>query len=265
MYIELKKHDFSIARKFFNIKKYHIPAMAVINNNFPGRVFVDNKENPQIAMVWALSRWSYINSLEETIEYKSFLKEVMSSEIVPILNQLHIDWFEIYAEEHINWDSIINEALDCYIIDKHYENTFTLDREKYSKIDMNINTLRDVKINEVCVPMVSEEYKNYIDEKKYKNKAYGITLEKNGQVIAQCLNNGFINNKEYFIDLDTFNKEERNKGYGTFAAYELIRRQLEKGFIPLWETTVNNVPSQRVAEKLGFQKIEEYPVYCIDI
>jgi RimJ/RimL family protein N-acetyltransferase len=33
----------------------------------------------------------------------------------------------------------------------------------------------------------------------------------------------------------------------------------------LWETTVNNIPSQKVAEKLGFEKVEEYPVYSIKI
>lgn len=57
--IELKKSDYEIVKKFFADKKYRVPAIAVLNGDFPGKVFVDNIDNPEIAMVWALSRWSY--------------------------------------------------------------------------------------------------------------------------------------------------------------------------------------------------------------
>jgi len=90
-----------------------------------------------------------------------------------------------------------------------------------------------------------------------------MALRKNGEVISQCVNNGFIHENRYFIDLDTFDKYERNKGHGTLISYYLIINQFKKGFLPIWETTVDNIPSQKVADKLGFEKVEEYPVYSI--
>jgi hypothetical protein len=59
-------------------------------------------------------------------------------------------------------------------------------------------------------------------------KVCGMTLKKKGNIISQCLNNGFIYNNYYFIDLDTFDKGERNNGYGTFVSYKLICSELKK-------------------------------------
>ncbi|OPX46007.1 GNAT acetyltransferase [Ruminiclostridium hungatei] len=92
-----------------------------------------------------------------------------------------------------------------------------------------------------------------------------MALRKNGEIVSQCVNNGFIHENQYFIDLYTFNNCERNKGYGTLISYYLIIDQLKKGYLPIWETTVDNMPSQKVADKLGFEKVEEYPVYSINI
>lgn len=55
-----------------------------------------------------------------------------------------------------------------------------------------------------------------------EEKVYGMTIKKKGNVISKCLNNGFIYNNNYLIDLDTFDNEQRNKGYGTLISYKLI-------------------------------------------
>lgn len=53
MAVELTREEFAIAEGFFNKTMFQIPALAVINSSFPGKVFVDNKENPRTALVWA--------------------------------------------------------------------------------------------------------------------------------------------------------------------------------------------------------------------
>ena len=66
------------------------------------------------------------------------------------------------------------------------------------------------------------------------------------------------------IDVDTFDKSDRDKGYATAAGVALLDHCLESGLNPLWETTEDNIASQRLAEKLGFIKNEKYPVYAIE-
>ena len=66
------------------------------------------------------------------------------------------------------------------------------------------------------------------------------------------------------IDVITFDKLERGKGYAIAASVGLLDYCLGKALHPLWETTEDNTASRRLAEKLGFVEKETYPVYAIE-
>lgn len=80
-----------------------------------------------------------------------------------------------------------------------------------------------------------------------------------------CRDNGLRVDREYFVDVDTFDPSERQKGYATLAAETLIRHTLENGYSPLWETTEANLASRGLADKLGFDPHEMYPVYAFTL
>lgn len=263
MNVELKQDEFISIETFFNENRYQIPALAVINRSFPGRVFVDNKDKPEIALVWAISRWSYISCKKLLPKHKDFISSVFNNKIIPIMKVTCEKRFEVYADNNIEWDDMLNKSLCEYQIRKHYENTFVLNKEKFKAFTSSLEVPKDIKICERAYPIVPEEYRRYIAYDEFEKKVFGMIIKKNDNIISQCVNNGFIYENNYFIDLDTFENEERNKGYGTIISYNLISNQLKKGLVPLWETTINNLPSQRVANKLGFEKIDEYPVYSI--
>lgn len=263
MYIELEPKDFNSVENFFNENKYQYPALAVINGDFPGKVFVDNKDNPKIVLVWAISRWAYISCKELLPRHNNFIKDVFNSGILPLIKAVGEKRFEIYADNNIGWDGMLNEALNKYQLDKHYENTFILNKEKFIEFTSHLDAPKDIDICENTFNIIPVEYSKYVFNDQSKKKVFGMIIKKKGEVISQCLNNGFIYNNYYFIDLDTFNNIERNNGYGTLISSKLISNLLSKGLFPLWETTTNNLPSQRVADKLGFKKVNEYPVYCI--
>ncbi len=263
MSVELKTEDFKIVESFFNVNKFQIPALAVINTKFPGKVFVDNKEKPEIALVWALSRWSYLSCKEILPKHRSFIIDVINNKIIPLLKEVGESYFEVYSDNNTLGDSVLNESLKDYKVKKHYENTFILNKEKFENSDFSIDMMKDIEVCENILPIIPKAYNKYYAYDKLGNEVFGMALRKNGEIISQCVNNGFIHENQYFIDLDTFNNSERNKGYGTIISYYLIINQLRKGFLPIWETTVDNIPSQKVAYKLNFEKVEEYPVYSI--
>ncbi|WMM25507.1 GNAT family N-acetyltransferase [Tissierella sp. MB52-C2] len=258
MYIELDKDEYQIVRNYFNFN-FQIPAVAVINGDFPGKIYVDNKENPKGIIVWAISRWAYAYfELESLKRNRAFFKELMIKEITPIIDDLKEQYFEVYSLSD-DYDKILEEEIEGFCLyDKHYENTFILNEEKFNKLELkNISG----EILERNFPIVPERYKNYFKIIEMNKETQGMILTVEGKIVSQCMNNGFENDNKYFIDLDTFSEKERNKGYASVVAYELIREQRNKGMRPLWETREDNIPSLRVAEKLGFEKIERYPAY----
>ena len=54
------------------------------------------------------------------------------------------------------------------------------------------------------------------------------------------------------------------RGVATLVGTELIEYSLKNNLFPFWETTEENVTSQRLAKRLGFKQIERYSVYAIE-
>lgn len=143
--------------------------------------------------------------------------------------------------------------------------TYELNLDEFKKY---FNTIPDnIIYEEKKFAIVPKEYRKilYNNNNFLNMKTQGISLIKNGKEITRSLNNGLQYNNKYFIDLDTFDKEQRRKGYGTITSAILINMLLKDKLMPLWETTEENISSQKVAKKLGFQKIEKYVVYNIKI
>ncbi|WP_071458655.1 GNAT family N-acetyltransferase [Bacillus massilinigeriensis] len=260
MTIELLDNNTGIAASFFQ-QKYQIPAQAVIHGRFPGKVFVDHEENPEIALAWAVSRWSYIAGENPSSKHFPFMKEVLEEIVSPMLKITGEKYFEIYCDNNSVWDDFFHEFHGNSPVRKHLECTYTLNEAKFQEYRASLEMPDDIEIQEIKLPIIPENFRDIVLEEKQLTT--GFTLVKDGQTLSQCINNGFIHHGHYFIDLDTFCTQERNKGYGTLAACQLISHQLDQGLSPLWETTNSNIPSQAVAKKLGFEPAEEYAVYTI--
>lgn len=261
--IELNFKEYHLAEPFFK-KKQYIPALSVIHGNYPGRVFVNDRE-PDLVIVWAIGRWMYlegnINSEKEKTELNSFIYDV----VIPECKQSNVNWFEIYASDIKCWDELFLDGLHLVKADKHYESVYTLNLDKFKRVKETFSPpIENIEVNLLEFEILPEEYRNlkYIDE-RFLTKSYpGIEIRKGHELITICRNNGFVYNNEYFIDVDTFVHEQRGKGYATLAAIKLIDHLLHNSMFPLWETTHQNTPSHKLATKLGFEVKEDYPVYA---
>ena len=58
------------------------------------------------------------------------------------------------------------------------------------------------------------------------------------------------------IAIDTL-PEHRRKGYAAMCVSNMIRYMHPKGKQPIWQAVENNLPSRRLAQKLGFEPIDE--------
>jgi RimJ/RimL family protein N-acetyltransferase len=98
-----------------------------------------------------------------------------------------------------------------------------------------------------------------------RRTSFGYQLIDGKRVVAVCNSFGFEAGSEFMVEVETHREEDRGKGYATLVATALIDHALERGLSPLWETTEDNIPSQRLARRLGFVQVESYPVYGMRI
>lgn len=262
--IELNVNDYYRVEPFFIGRKQYIPAMSVIHGNFPGRVFVDQLDEPKLVCVWATSRWMYMEGRVTNEKDKEKINQFILDIVVPDCKQRNANWFEIYSSDEGDWDELFLHGINSITAEKHYESVYILNCDKFkSKLYASRDPLDTIiNLNEYAI--LPKEYHDlpYIEE-VYKSKTcLGVELQAGNEVVSICRNNGFVLKGEYFIDIDTFDEEQRYKGYATTAAIRLIDHLLKKGMSPLWETTHQNTPSHKLALKLGFEVDESYPVYA---
>ena len=65
-----------------------------------------------------------------------------------------------------------------------------------------------------------------------------------------------MSNEVQKVGINTL-QECRGKGYATDACMKCIEEMLKNGKVPQWSTDINNIASQKLAEKVGFVKLAD--------
>ncbi|MNI43801.1 hypothetical protein D3C73_981440 [compost metagenome] len=265
---ELRPGEFWRLEAFFNRKKQHLPALSVLQEAYPGRVFVNQTGNPDLAVVWATGRWMYAAGNIELELNKAAVKRLLKDTVIPECNALNLGWFEIYTEGTEAWDQLFLSGLEGLQAGRHFESVYELQLEQFRQVEDAVPALPDdlqLEIGEY--PVLEQTYFHlpYLRHDLLKQIAIGAAVKSGRRTLSVCKNNGFTVGNEYFVDVDTFEFAQRGQGYATQAARALIRYYLQQEMIPLWETTHENIASHRLASKLGFIPVEHYPVYSFRI
>lgn len=267
MMIELKVEDYPAIEVFFSSKKQHIPALSVLQGNYPGRVFADDATAPTLAVVWATGRWMYAAGDSSTELNRMKLTVFLQTEVIPGCKRRQENWFEIYTDDCDAWTALFRPAYAGLQVYRHMESVYEFNRARFNLPEGKVT--EDASGSSVTVdygefPVLEdhEDDLSDINNRFSRLTTTGAVVKVEGQVVSVCKHNGFTVNNRYFIDVDTYSEAERGKGYGTLAARSLISYYLERGQLPLWETTHENTASHNLALKLGFEPVESYPVFA---
>ncbi len=235
MIYELPCGEFENVRNLFEDHKQYVPVIAVIEGNFPGRVFVDNTEAPSNAMVWAVSRWSYVEGKESNKDFFDFLPELFDKIIIPDSKKISMDWFEFYLSNSKIMTNNLENSLKDFKLFNHMESVYVWDKEKYKLFREKYIIPEKIQIEKVDCPIIPKSTCNvsFIMEKFSTMTSFGFDLFIENNKIARCCPNGFTTGNEFMIDVNTYGKEDRGKGYATAAGVALLDYCLENNLKPL--------------------------------
>lgn len=100
---------------------------------------------------------------------------------------------------------------------------------------------------------------NYNSGKDFLNNSFGFCINKDNQVLSACTA-CLVSKKSAEISIIT-NSKFRNKGLATLVAAKFILYCLEHNLIPHWDAA--NYSSYLLAQKLGYEFINEYKIYYV--
>ncbi|UCE12688.1 MAG: GNAT family N-acetyltransferase [Candidatus Heimdallarchaeota archaeon] len=272
--IELKIDDFSRVRSLFSTSKHlRFTIDAVIAGNSPGRIWVDNPNDPSKVFLWDGFHCYYLVGTPDNVEFNVALKKLLLDEIIPEAISRNREVFKIEYSPN-EWESFIKETLKGKLPIKTNRSFFVFNANSQypSWRDILPNDFQVRKIDRELLESNIGNIESIFDEinecwysfDDFLQNGFGFCIiydQKNGDKSVQGWCTG-----EYFsegkcgIGIMTFRKFQ-NRGFATAMASEFVDFAVSKGIQPHWDAWTSNYASIRVARKVGFEKIEDYHAF----
>ena len=254
--IELESENYlNVLPMFKNIKQAVLP-YAVCEGYNPGRIFVDDEQDPQTTMIWTPVGYYFLvlGQGQKLDEVANLLTETF----IPTSKAIGETGFILIAEFD-NWKEKTSALLNNREVIEIFRRPFKFHKEHFNanwreKIPAGFDLKRvDESLAEQAHILGS--WKSLDD---FMSHGIGYALM-NGDKLASVCSSVFVSSTRVEIDVHT-EEEYRRRGFASITASALIEECLRQGKQPNWECFWENEESTALALKLGFEQLADYPV-----
>lgn len=267
---ELKSNEFERVRPMFQGFDYSLSIHAAIEGNNPGRIFVDEAEQPRTA--FALTVEGYLLAGEHdnptTNEaLRCLLKEkIFTGEVF-----VNGDWSMSLAVHPETWEAKLPELIPTHEVEKN-------DRYHYLcrtvKFDWRNNMPEGYTIHRVDRALLDDDrfvFSGPLGEwmdfeemwwtvENFLSKGVSFCVVQGQEAVSWCTCDCVAGDQ---IDVGVItHPAHRRRGLATVAVAATVEHCLSHGFSVVgWHCNARNVGSWKTAEKVGFQRNREYAYY----
>lgn len=247
-------------------------ARSVIEHCVPGRVYVDNFDNPKTYYVIHPYGMSLLFGDSHNKEFNDSFRDYSLN--LNKIREKH-EWMQAFPDA---WDAVLKELFkDCLIkssenvekkeygiIELNTRINFTFNQNKYfdfrkKHIVTNYMIIRTDK--QIFIEMKGSVVPFYFwnsAEDFYKN-GVGFSLFYDKK-LASTAYSAFIQDNKLELGIET-TEEFRGRGFAQYTCSALIDYCIENDFEPIWACRLENYSSYKLALKLGFEPCAEIPYY----
>mgnify|MGYP004572075523 CR=1 FL=1 len=217
------------------------------------KVLVDNITSPTIVQI---IQGTFIILAGDTHneDAKKLIKEIPSRYGIQPTSK---EWIDLAKEIHKeNLKSNTRFRLSSSKLDKDYLKEI-IHNHQYKQY------LKEIDMNDIDKMFNDELQKyhffNYNSGEDFLNNSFGFCINKDNEVLSACTA-CLLSKKSAEISIIT-SPNFRKKGLATLVAAKFILYCLENNLIPHWDAA--NLFSRLLAEKLGYEFIDEYKIYYL--
>ena len=269
MLAELGKDDYSKVRPVFE----RLPRTAVVGTLAgltPGRVYVDDLNHPESAVIWNDYRFSYLAGDPADDAFCQGLVDLLDGELLPALGGSHDPTLVLYPDSTA-WIDVLEHRLAAYKPQRLFRSL-----HRFSRVDFEqgAGSLADPVQGFQLLPINAELCERFPDlafayellwggVHNFLARGFGFCMLADGELASAC-DSAFCAGGRAEIGVET-RIPYRRQGLARQVAAVFIRESLERGLEPVWECWWENEASRSLAARLGFEWLEDYPVLFIEI
>lgn len=255
---ELKKEEYKkVIPLLKDLKGIYLPADAVVEYNQSGHIYVNNQINPSSCLIVNCCGSYLILGEEGDTDFNNSLLQFLMDK------SKHLNFFDLSLSTE-KWFIQMNNLLDGYAV--------RLSRTAY---DFNPNNLSQLNTCATKIPanftlkyMDEELYDRFLQQinplyfkswgsfQEFSSKGFGFCLLKKDKFVSICTTD-YVAGGYAGIDIETM-YEYRRQGFATITCSAFIEHCLHNNLVPRWNADSGNDPSNKLAMKLGFNRVKKY-------
>jgi RimJ/RimL family protein N-acetyltransferase len=259
--IELNPSEYPSVLPLLENSKQQVIPFAICEGYNPGRIFVDQKDNPQIVLIWSTVGYYFLFGDPSSIGDLQSISQTLTNIFIPSSQAMGETGF-ILIPSSASWKSIMPTLLPSRKVIEIKRTHFYFDLDAF-KHNRNLHTqipkgFKIQTIDETIAQKIGVKA-SWASIEDFLTNGIGFALLKDNEIACTCFS-VFSSSKKVEIDVHTNEKFQR-KGLAKLICSVFIEKCIELNKIPNWECFWDNEPSVNLAEKLGFVPQDAYPVF----
>jgi GNAT superfamily N-acetyltransferase len=247
-------------------------ARSVAEKHVSGRIYVDNEDAPRTIYVVHPYNMTLLFGRHDNDEFNSCFRDYALN-----TNKIrdNFEWMQAFPH---SWDKVLErifkgrlirykdnkENKENGIIELNTRINFRFNQDKYKDFKKrNLNTgFKIVRTDkEIFSEMKGSVVPMYFwdNEDDFYNNGIGFSLFYENR-LASTAYSAYIHDQQLELGIETI-EAYRGKGFAQYACAALIDYCLENSYEPVWSCRLENKASYRLAQKLGFEPVLQFPYY----
>lgn len=269
MIAELECSEYETARPFFRGLGYDLLLPAILEQNSPAQIWLDDRSKPRSVFLWdKANNVFYLSGDQRNKLFNDELGTLIRQRVVPELRTRRRLHFRIQATSEA-WVPILPLVFRDICLARGTYMLFS--HQKRIKSDWQTSMP-----SHFCIKQIDKKFlcsalydnKEFLLEEirsmwpsmeRFVRFGFGFSLVTEKRIVCWCTAE-YVSSGKCGIGIETI-PEYRNRGFATITASAFVEYCIHKGIRPHWESNIDNLASRRVAEKVGFVKELEYPVH----
>jgi RimJ/RimL family protein N-acetyltransferase len=256
MIYELEKTTYEKARPLFREMEHNqLFVDAVFESNHVGRIFVDDPEHPTAALAALMCEFHYPAGRTDNTAFNASMREQILSELVSAEGDLLL--FPTSEAWRNTLDALFADFKLLHVARK----AFTFDQErfraKHDRWQKRVPEGYTIQRYDQCLAEGTELADFWGGLDNFLAHGAGFAVMKGNEVVSRC-HTVMVGNGEAEISIETA-EPYRRRGFATLATCAFVEYCMTHGLHPAWSCWENNIASQILAQKLGFNHPVDVP------
>ncbi|MDP4089460.1 MAG: GNAT family N-acetyltransferase [Bacillota bacterium] len=257
MFLKLDESQYSMAEDLFYYGGLEsVFAFAVTEKKIPGRIFVDDTEEPKSALICSFQGKYLVTGDESNSAFNSSVAEFLLNP------DNHIEFYDLYASSE-EWIEVLSGFLNGQAVilrftvyhSNNIQNLPAAESSLPAEDDLELKQIDEALFNQI-VNEFYPSYKNlWADAGSFCSNSFGFCIVKGSELLSVAASR-YTGGGYAEIDIETSPYYYR-KGFAFNLGRQFIEYCRNSGLTALWICDSKNKASHALAQKLGFTKSKE--------